>query len=315
MAFRTDRLQLRDFRLLLAIEETGQLRLAAERLGLAQPAASRMLAAIERELEAPAFERHPKGMTPTPVGKALIRHAFGLLSGVQQAMREVDAVRAGRAGIVRVGAVTGGAVAFLTPAIRELKRSSDGADVYVDVANSDALIEGLLQGDYDFVLARLPSGLDLRRVEATRALTESVRFLARRGHPLEAERGAPLARLTACEWVVQGPKTPIRRAIEERLIQTDARAPEEFVNTSSLLMTITYLLGSDAIAPASREVADTLAPDGGRLVILDIAEEIVLPPYYVLRRSDRVLSPTAQLLERIVRDTIDAKAPGTAFSA
>ena len=45
-----NRLQIRDFRLVRAIAETGQLALAAEQLGMTQPAASRLLAAIERTM-------------------------------------------------------------------------------------------------------------------------------------------------------------------------------------------------------------------------------------------------------------------------
>ena len=54
-----NRLQLRDFRLIQVIRETGQLALAAERLAMTQPAASRMLAGIERMVGTPVFIRHP----------------------------------------------------------------------------------------------------------------------------------------------------------------------------------------------------------------------------------------------------------------
>ena len=48
MALTTRNLQLKDFRLIQAVHETGQLGLAAEQMALSQPAASRMLANIER---------------------------------------------------------------------------------------------------------------------------------------------------------------------------------------------------------------------------------------------------------------------------
>ena len=73
------RLQLRDFRLIQAIAETGQLALAAERLSITQPAASRMLAGMESLIGVSLFTRHPKGMTPTPIGETLARNANGLL--------------------------------------------------------------------------------------------------------------------------------------------------------------------------------------------------------------------------------------------
>ena len=46
MLHQINRLQIKDFRLILVIKQTGQLALAAELLSMTQPAASRMLAGI-----------------------------------------------------------------------------------------------------------------------------------------------------------------------------------------------------------------------------------------------------------------------------
>ena len=155
----SNRLQIRDFRLVRAIAETGQLALAAEQLGITQPAASRMLAAIERTIGTSVFQRHPKGMTVTPMGEILARNAITLLNGMEQTAREVEAVGGGRSGTIRVGSVTGGAVAHVVPAIQRLKRDATRADIHIDVAPSDVLIDGLLGGDFDFVLSRIPAGV------------------------------------------------------------------------------------------------------------------------------------------------------------
>lgn len=296
----SDDLQLRDFRLILAIEQTRQLGLAAERVGLAQPAASRLLASIERRLGASLFHRRPKGMAPTTIGEVVARHALDLLGSLDRALNEVEAVKGGRAGSVRVGAVTGGAVAVLVPAIRRLKETAPGSDVHVDVAPSDALMEGVLNGDYDFVLSRLPDGSDTHRLAVRRAQTELVRFLVRADHPLAGVANTPLARLADFEWVVQAPHAPIRRTIEDAFVSRGLSLPADFVNTSSLLVMIAYALTTDAIAPASREVADVISTLGSGLSQLDVPEPIVLDPYYIIKRKDRAASPIALALEGIV---------------
>ena len=48
-----------------AIVERGSLRAAARHLGVAQPAMTRNLRALERELGAPLFERDTRGMVLT----------------------------------------------------------------------------------------------------------------------------------------------------------------------------------------------------------------------------------------------------------
>jgi len=298
------RLNLKDFRLIKAVFDTGQLALAAERLAMTQPAASRALAAIERTVGKRVFARHPKGMSPTLIGEILARNATTLLSGIEQVGREVEAVSAGRAGTVRVGAVTGGAVAFVVPAIQALKREATGADIHVDVAPSDVLMEGLVKGDYDFVLSRIPPGTDARQFAIRRGRVEVISFLVRAEHPLAAGRGLGLEALSGHEWVIQAPRTPLRQAVDEAFVSRQIAPPAEILNTTSLLVMIAYLASTDAIAPASREVADMLGPDGigGSLVSLDMADRIIVNPYHLIALKGQALSPLAIRLRNLVFD-------------
>lgn len=297
-----NRLQLKDFRLIRAIYETGQLAIAADRLSLTQPAASRMLATIEKLIGMTLFVRHPKGMTPTPAGEILARNAAGLLNGLEQTLQEVSAVGAGKAGSVRVGSVTGGAVAFVVPAIQKLKETAHGADIYVDVAHSDLLIQGLLNGEYDFVLSRLPAGTDARQFNILTGRVEIIRFLVRDGHPLAGRKKLRLGELTDFEWVLQAPQTPLRNAIEEAFVSQGIPSPAETVNTTSLLVMISYLTSSDAIAPITQEVVELLGPKnfGGRVIPLDVADSVVVTPYHLISRKHQPMSPLAMRLRELV---------------
>lgn len=297
-----NRLQLRDFRLIRAISETGQLALAAERLALTQPAASRLLSSIEHSVGSRLFARHPKGMTATAVGAVMARNAQTLLNGLDQTVREMQAVGTGRAGSVRVGAVTGGAVAFVVPAIHRLKRDAAGADLHVDVAPSDALIAGLLRNDFDFVLSRVPPGTDARQFAIRRGRVEVIRFLMRAGHPLATGGRLGLADLAGFEWVIQAPHTPMRQAVEEAFVSRGIPLPAEIVNTTSLLVMIAYLTSSDAIAPISREVADLVAPAGvgGGMVAVELDEPVIINPYHLITRRNHALSPLAIRLRDLV---------------
>jgi len=296
------RLQIRDFRLIRAITETGQLALAAERLAITQPAASRLLASIERNVGSRLFDRHPKGMSTTAVGDVMARNALALLNELDQTVREMRAVSAGRAGSVRVGAVTGAAVAFVVPAIHQLKRDAAGADIHVDVAPSDELIEGLLRNDFDFVLSRVPPGTDARQFAIRRGRGELIRFLVRAGHPMANGGRRKLGDLAGLEWVIQAPHTPMRQAVEEAFVANGIALPGEIVNTTSLLVMIAYLASTDAIAPVSREVADLLAPQGssGGMVAVELEEPIIVNPYHLITRRNQVLSPLALRLHDLV---------------
>lgn len=297
-----NRLQWRHLRLLHAISEFGQLSVAAERLAITQPAASRMLAEVETMVGQPLFRRNPKGMTPTPIAEVLIRHAASLLRGLSETVNEVTAFDAGKTGSVRVGAVTGAAVAYVVPAIQALKRSVSGADVHVNVGPSDDLMDGLLNGEHDFILSRVPSGKDTRLFEILRGRVETVEFLLRAGHPLMA-RTAPLSLedLAGYGWVIQAPGSPIRQAVEESFIAHGIALPDEIVNTPSLLVTIAYLQTSNSISPISSEVAEILLKsDTGDIKPVRMRQSIIISPYHLIQRKGAVASPLAARLRDLV---------------
>lgn len=302
MASTPRNLQLRDFRLIQSIHNTGQLGLAAEQLALSQPAASRMLASIEQVVGGPVFLRHPKGMTPTPVGETLIRNGHNLLNGLEQTLREISSVSEGLAGTARVGSVTDGAVAFVVPAIQELKKTATGADIHVDVAPSDVLVEGLFRGEYDFVLSRIPPKYDKRLLEVRRGRHEDICFMMRAGHPLAQHDTAPLDHLAAYEWVIQAPHTPLRQAVEAVFVSAGVELPGDIVNTTSMLVMLAYLASSDALVPIPRPVADLfVAKDlAGGLAIVGPEEKILVSPYYLISRKNVIISAVATRLHELV---------------
>jgi DNA-binding transcriptional LysR family regulator len=64
--------ELRHLRLFLAAADAGRITLAAERLELAQSAASATLRQLEQEVGAPLFRRGPGGIELTAAGDALL---------------------------------------------------------------------------------------------------------------------------------------------------------------------------------------------------------------------------------------------------
>ncbi|MCY0094943.1 LysR family transcriptional regulator [Hoeflea ulvae] len=301
-------LQLKDFRLIQAIHETGQLGLAAEQLAMSQPAASRMLSSIERIVGGAIFLRHPKGMTPTPVGETLVRNGHNLLNGLDQTLREISSVSKGLAGTTRVGSVTDGSVAFVVPAIQELKKTATGADIHVDVAPSDVLVEGLFRGEYDFVLSRIPPNYDKRLLDVRRGRHEDICFMMRADHPLAGAASAPLERIAAYEWVIQAPHTPLRQAVEAVFVEAGVELPGDMVNTTSMLVMIAYLASSDAVAPIPRQVADLFVAHhvAGGLSTVNPENRILVSPYFLISRRNVIISAVAARLRDLVLAAMNA---------
>ena len=295
-------LKLSHLRLLASLAETGQITLAAQAVGVAQPAASRLLAEIEGIIGHPAHERTGRGIALTPIGAALARRAQRVQMELRDAARDMAEIAAGGVGHVRIGSVTGPAMDRVLPVVRTARMASPNVTVDVVVQPSDVLCGQLLAGELDFVLGRMPDGPQRSLLDFSVIATEPVTLLVRRGHPLL--RSAPLTKdaLMHYDWVMPGPDSILTRAVLTRLRDHGLAAPEQRLSTASFLLTFALLQQSNAIAPLARAVADVFTRGGAaRFVELPIDLGIAVEPYGLITRARMALPPSARRLAEQIR--------------
>ncbi|GGC22307.1 LysR family transcriptional regulator [Marivita lacus] len=292
--------------LIAAVSRLGKLSLAADACSMTTPAASRMLADIETQLGTVLFERKPKGMLATPAGDVLANHAKKLISDIDQMTKDFAAHLDGTGGSVRVGAVTGGALAVLIPAILELQRQAPLIDVSLDVASSAQLMRGLESGEYDFTLSRVGPQDFSHHFDIHPAGSESVRLMVRCGHPVDGAGPVTLRDLRNYIWTMQDRGAPIRHAIEIAFHEEGLDLPASLIKTPSVVAIMALMRDSDVIAVVTEEVADLLLlpPYNAALVLLELPRPILIEPYHILRPRDRLLSAAAQRLLDNVRDQV-----------
>ncbi len=300
MSFRA--LKPAQLRLVHEIALHGQLQMAADQLAMTQPAASRMLADAERQVGAALFIRQPKGMDPTEIGTAVLRRARVILREMASIEADVNALRGGYAGSVRVGAVTGPAISYLVTAIRSIKEESPGADITVDVMPSRELLMQLAAGEMDFVLGRILPDFDSDSFNILPMSDEKVALMARADHPLARAQLVTLTELAGQEWIMQQRGAPIREATLAAFAGVGLSEPANIVNSPSLLLTIAYLAQTNAITPVSHEVAELLIqpPVGAGFTIIPTPRPIRVSPYFLLDLKRRPLSPLAKRLRDAV---------------
>jgi len=96
-------MELYHLRTFVTVAEEGHLTRAAERLFTSQPAISAHVKALEEELGVTLFDRTPKGMQLTAVGKQLLTQAQRILAAAGELMNEAQALRDEIVGEVRIG--------------------------------------------------------------------------------------------------------------------------------------------------------------------------------------------------------------------
>ncbi|WP_367321032.1 LysR family transcriptional regulator [Streptomyces sp. HUAS ZL42] len=117
MVMTTD-VHVRDLRYFVTVAEELHFTRAAERLYVSQPALSKQVRALERQLGVELFRREPQGVTLTEAGTALLPHARRVLGDWAEGSAAMAAARAARRGTLVVGMSTSPGRGGLLPAIR-----------------------------------------------------------------------------------------------------------------------------------------------------------------------------------------------------
>ncbi|ASR11511.1 LysR family transcriptional regulator [Rhizobium leguminosarum] len=296
-------LKLNHLRMIVAIEDSGQISAAADVLNISQPAASRMLSEMESITKTSLYERVARGVVLTTFGAALARRARKILLELREASREIGELKSGKGGSVFIGAVTAPAMSLVVPAINKVRKAYPGIEINIQVETSNVLARELLAARHDFIIGRIPDDLNPRLFEVTEIGIERACLIVRSSHPLMKQKTSSLADVRDYDWVFQPPGTLLRRTIEDVFLSRGVALPENIVNTSSLLLTCAIICETDAIAPVAVDVAQFLASQGSNasdVRMLPIDFDINVKPYSMITARERALPPSARLLYDII---------------
>jgi DNA-binding transcriptional LysR family regulator len=297
--FQRTRLKPLQLMLVSAIAEEGNIHRAAQALNVSQPAASKLLKDLEDGLAVQLFERLPRGMRPTWYGETLVRHARIALASLREAGNEIDALREGRMGEVRVGAIAGPALSLLPNALAIVSREQPGLRVQLQVDSSDLLRESLDQGRLDIMVGRL-SEHDKAGLYYEMLGDEPVCAVARPGHPLLQTAGLDLAGLQDAQWIVPPRGSVLRHRFELMFCSAGLSAPRHIIETAALLFVTRMLQRSDFLAVVPTEVGRYYAAFG-MVAILPVQLSCSMDAFGLITRNDWLLSPAAQVVLQALR--------------
>jgi len=178
------RMELRHLRYFLAVAEEGHMTRAAARLGIAQPPLSTQIRALEVEIGAPLFVRHPRGVNLTAGGRVLVESARAILASADRAKTDVVRSAAGMEGRVCVGFTTSVAAHRLaSDVIRAFRRKYPQVVLDLRESNAADLTEMTARGDMHAAFLRVPVAQPQTLV-FDRLLEEEVLLVLPRDHPL-----------------------------------------------------------------------------------------------------------------------------------
>jgi len=307
-AFLRRRLNIRHIALIAQLDDARSVVRAAEAAGMSQPAASTLLKGFEEALQVPLFERHARGIAPTPYGEILVRHARAILAELEQVQEEIAGLESGLSGQTSVGAVATPATHLLPLAVGLLKKNHPGLLVSVEVDHSRPLVERLLGGQIDMAVARLLDSRGAGELQFEPLAEEFHAVIAGGAHPLAGETGIRLQDLLGQPWILPPPGSVLREELTRVFMRQGLPMPANVVHTQSLPATLGLLRSTDAVVPLPRQVVQPLC-DSGFLSVLIEDLGVAMSPFGVITRRKHKLSPGAQALLEAIRTTARALYP------
>jgi LysR family transcriptional regulator of gallate degradation len=197
-------------------------------------------------------------------------------------------------GLVTIGASPLTAGKVLPAAVANVISRHPSLTVRIVTVAAD-LIEGLLAGQYDFVVKVL--GHESERDIARKPLfKDRLLIVSRRGHPLARRRRVLPRHLTEFDWVLPPPGKLHRSSLEQFFIAEGLAAPRVAVECSNTDVIVNVVRRTDSLGIVAG-IAQRDAPSEG-LHALSFASPFFIRTVGVNWRRAGKLSPAAQMVMR-----------------
>ena len=203
-AFRSG-LKLGHLRILAALAKVGRVSRVAELFNVTQPAISKQLGELEMLLGMPVVARSGRRVVLTPTGEILARHGRQVLYNLDAARRELEDLREGLAGTLRIGAVATTMPTLVAAGVARLRQRAPAVTITLMEATTDTLFPLVREGELDVVVSRTRMGrtADRHDMLEERLLGHDPLVIACAGqHPLAGRKSLRWADLAGCSWVL-----------------------------------------------------------------------------------------------------------------
>lgn len=144
-------MDLRQLEHLVAVCSAGSFSGAAKRLHISQPALSRSIARLEKDLGVRLFDREAGSARPNAYGRVAAEHAASLLAGAARLSAELKQLARGESGALRIGVGPATRVKLLPEVVRRLGADFPHLQLQARHDGIPALVRALRMGDLDLV--------------------------------------------------------------------------------------------------------------------------------------------------------------------
>lgn len=291
-------MKLVQLRNLLAIAEHGSMRAAARHLGVAQSALTRSIQELEHELDVALFERRPKGIHLTELGKHFLIRAQSIHNEVRRAQEEIEQLRGQTSGVLHVGLSSVAQIALFPYATKAFRARYPDVVLHIRDGLYPTMESELKNGTLDLYVGPTLKHEAAPDISVEKLLDNPRRIICRQGHPLA--HATSLRELVDAQWVTTSVTFKAEEELGPLFASHGLPAPKLVLRAHSALSFVTALVSSDALAMLPIQFAE-LTMGGAALQIVNITEQLPEPPLCLVRRNDVLPTPAAEYFCDMIR--------------
>ena len=211
------RFDLVDLRLFCEVVDAGSITRGAERSALALAAASTRIRNMEETLGAPLLERSRQGVTPTPAGRTLLKHARTLLAQSARLREDLGAYAAGLSGEVRLLANTNALTEFLPEALSRFLAQHPHVSINLEERLSDEIVGLVAEGVGDIGI--VAGTVDVGRLTTFPFRTDRFVVVTSADHDLAKRRSVTFADVLGCDLVGLDRASSLQRFLSAKAVR------------------------------------------------------------------------------------------------
>ncbi|WP_414439752.1 LysR substrate-binding domain-containing protein [Burkholderia sp. 22PA0106] len=291
-------MKMQHLRDLLAVAEKGSINAAARHLGVSQPALSRSIRELEKEMGVPLLERQATGAALTPMGNLFVRRASTAVNELRRARDEIQQLQGTEHGTVVAGVSSMAHLTLLHEALGPFTQRYPNVVLRVIEGVFPMIDARIRSGQVDFYVGPAPEGGTPPGLQSETLFPTRRVVLVRRGHPLAQARS--LAELTEASWITTSLTSQAEHEFSGVFSGRGLKVPKLALQTESALSWITAILATDMLVMVPKTwLASPLTKD--LVVAIPIEETLAGSPISLVRRSSVPPTPAGDHLCDLLR--------------
>lgn len=283
-------MRLQALRALVAAVEDGSLRGAARRLGISQPALTKAIRELERELAASLLVRTSTGVSPTAQGKVLFEHARAADRELSAATDQIRQLSGEMVGELSVAAVPLAVMLLIPETLRTFSREFPQIRLRVHEELYIEQLSRLRKGEVDVAIGPLPAGIPSGELIIEPLMPISMVVVVGKGNPLA--RAKSLAELSDARWVFTGTTADAGYA-RHLFEQHGLPPPPAAALVNSTLALLSLIGGGDFVGLMPQPIA-AHALAAQFMTIVPIKEGPLAATLAAMSRPQNALSPAVR---------------------